>query len=46
MGFRRLEENLIDLVKEQQAKLHLLLDFAERQGDIEDPWDTGDFDRK
>ena len=45
MGFRRLEENLIDLVKEQQAKLHLLLDFAERQGDIEDPWYTDDFDR-
>ena len=31
--------------KEQQAKLHLLLDFAERQGDIEDPWYTDDFDR-
>ena len=29
--------------KEQQAKLHLLLDFAERQGDIEDPWYTDDF---
>ena len=26
-------------------KLHLLLDFAERQGDIEDPWYTDDFDR-
>lgn len=31
--------------KERQAKLHLLLDFAERQGDIEDPWYTDDFDR-
>ena len=30
--------------KEQQAKLHLLLDFAERQGDIEDPWYTDDFE--
>ena len=28
-----------------EGKLHLLLDFAERQGDIEDPWYTDDFDR-
>ena len=31
--------------KELHKKLHLLLEFTDRQGDIEDPWYTDDFDR-
>ena len=27
-----------------EGKVHLLLDFTERKGDIADPWYTGDFD--
>ena len=27
-----------------QGKLHLLLDFTDRPGEIDDPWYTGDFD--
>jgi protein-tyrosine phosphatase len=26
------------------GKLHLLLDFTDRPGDVADPWYTGDFD--
>ena len=26
-------------------KIHLLLDFTQRKGDIADPWYTGDFDK-
>ena len=29
--------------KEQQAKLHLLLDYTGSPGDVADPWYTGDF---
>ena len=27
-----------------EGKIHLLLDFTERKGEISDPWYTGDFD--
>ena len=27
-----------------EGKIHLLLDFTDRKGDIADPWYTGDFD--
>ena len=30
--------------KEQQAKLHLLLDYTGSPGDVADPWYTGDFE--
>ena len=32
------------LGQDPQHKLHLLLDFTDRPGEIDDPWYTGDFD--
>ena len=31
------------LGSDQEGKVSLLLDYAERHGDIADPWYTGDF---
>ena len=32
------------LGSDQEGKVSLLLDYAERHGDIADPWYTGDFE--
>ena len=32
------------LGSDQEGKVSLLLDYAERHGDIADPWYTGNFD--
>lgn len=31
--------------EDTEGKLHLLLEYAGRQGDVADPWYTGDFDK-
>lgn len=35
---------LVGRTRTEAAKLHKLLDFADKHGDIADPWYTGDFD--
>lgn len=30
---------------DSERKLHLLMEYSRRQGDIADPWYTGDFER-
>ena len=44
-----MEKNNIDRILritggDPEEKIHLLLDFTERKGEISDPWYTGDFD--
>lgn len=37
--------NMVRYWSDPQHKIHKLLDFAERRGDVADPWYTGDFER-
>ncbi len=37
--------NMVRYWSDPQHKIHKLLDFTERRGDVADPWYTGDFKR-
>ena len=42
------QENLRNMLRicggDPEGKIHLLLDYTSRPGDVADPWYTGDFD--